>query len=163
MRPNGAKPLNTEADRQAAIAAGHYKDQDPYANRGPTVFISISFTTKRQFLVIPPQRFYYEVKSGVTTYFRTSRSDLFGHYKKQDIINGKLWGDQSVKNKVQPLVTDPVIRLGELYLNYAEAANEAYGPNKAAPGANMTAIDAINKIRTRVGMPGVKSEIHHIY
>ena len=44
------------------------------------------------------------------------------------------------------------MRLGEVYLNYAEAANEAYGPNTPAPGASMTAVDAINLIRTRIGM-----------
>ena len=150
------EPLNTEADRQAAIAAGHYKDQDPYANRDPRFYIDIIYNEAP----IPgytTAKIYYEVKSGVTTYSELLDQTYLG-ITKTGYYQRKLWGDQSVKNKVQPLVTDPVIRLGELYLNYAEAANEAYGPNKAAPGANMTAIDAINKIRTRVGMPGVKSE-----
>jgi hypothetical protein len=48
--------------------------------------------------------------------------------------------------------------LAELYLNYAEAANEAYGPNTAAPGAAMTAVEAINHIRQRVNMPPVLAE-----
>lgn len=44
-----------------------------------------------------------------------------------------------------------VFRLAELYLNYAEAANEA-ADNGLAPNA---AVDAVNKVRTRVGMPGI--------
>ncbi len=150
------EPLNTEADRQAAIAAGHYKDQDPYANRDPRFYIDIIYNEAP----IPgytTAKIYYEIKNGVTTYSELLDQTYLG-ITKTGYYQRKLWGDQSVKNKVQPLITDPVIRLGELYLNYAEAANEAYGPNKAAPGANMTAIDAINKIRTRVAMPNVKSE-----
>tara|TARA_R110001592_G_scaffold123108_4_gene330637 strand:- start:21699 stop:23618 length:1920 start_codon:yes stop_codon:yes gene_type:complete len=48
-----------------------------------------------------------------------------------------------------------VFRMAEIYLNYAEAANEAYGPSGSAPGASITALDAVNKIRNRVGMPNV--------
>ncbi len=51
-----------------------------------------------------------------------------------------------------------MIRLGELYLNYAEATNEAYGPNGTAPGATMTAVEAINVIRTRIKQPAVLPE-----
>lgn len=53
------------------------------------------------------------------------------------------------------LLTDPIIRLAEVYLNYAEAANEAYGPDGQAPGATMTALQALNTVRDRVGMPAV--------
>ncbi len=28
-------PLNTQADREAAAALGHYNEQDPYSNRDP--------------------------------------------------------------------------------------------------------------------------------
>ena len=45
--------------------------------------------------------------------------------------------------------------MAELYLNYAEAVNEAYGPNGSAGGLSLTAIDAVNKVRERAGMPGV--------
>jgi hypothetical protein len=67
----------------------------------------------------------------------------------------KMWWNNSTKNQVSSIFADPLCRLAELYLNYAEAANEAYGPNTAAPGATMTAVQAINAVRTRVGMPNV--------
>ena len=53
----------------------------------------------------------------------------------------------------------PRMRLAEIYLFYAEAANEGYnGPNGKHPAANLTAVDAINEVRNRAGMPGVHSK-----
>ena len=50
----------------------------------------------------------------------------------------------------------PIYRVAELYLNYAEAANQAYGgPMGTAPGARYTAVDALNKVRQRATMPDV--------
>jgi len=48
-----------------------------------------------------------------------------------------------------------VFRLGELYLNFAEAANEAYGPSfKVNVGSwSMSAVEAVNVVRARAGMP----------
>lgn len=50
------------------------------------------------------------------------------------------------------------IRVAQLYLDYAEAMNEAYGPTADPKGYGLTAVDAINMIRNRVGMPAVKAE-----
>jgi len=44
-------------------------------------------------------------------------------------------------------------RLGEVYLNYAEAMNEAYGPTDTKYG--LSAVDAVNAIRKRAGMPNL--------
>ncbi|UMB52410.1 RagB/SusD family nutrient uptake outer membrane protein [Lutibacter sp. A64] len=49
-----------------------------------------------------------------------------------------------------------LFRLGEVLLNYAEAMNEAYGPENAST-YGMTALDAVNKIRTRANMPNFPS------
>ena len=43
----------------------------------------------------------------------------------------------------------PIIRLAELYLNYAEAFNEYYGPDQKV-------YDALNKVRVRSGVPTVE-------
>lgn len=43
----------------------------------------------------------------------------------------------------------PEMRLADLYLLYAEAINEAYGPTA-------TALDYINRVRERAGIPGVE-------
>lgn len=148
-------PLNTATDRAAAIALGHYSDQDPYANRDPRFYVDVIYNQA----TVPgytPAAIYYTMTNGSPVY-----SALLNHTYLGITYTGyyarKLWGDQSVLNKVSPLLTDPIIRLGELYLDYAEAANEAYGPSTPAPGATMTAIDAINKVRTRIGQPNVLS------
>ncbi|GAB1416687.1 RagB/SusD family nutrient uptake outer membrane protein [Paludibacter sp.] len=47
----------------------------------------------------------------------------------------------------------PFVRLAEIYLNYAEAVNELYGPKGVPPFAPLTAEDAINTIRRRVKLP----------
>ena len=50
-----------------------------------------------------------------------------------------------------------IIRLGEIYLNYAEAMNEAYGPvGKGIYGKS--AREAVNEVRGRVGMPEVLAD-----
>lgn len=49
----------------------------------------------------------------------------------------------------------PNMRLAHVYLIYAECANEAYGPKGAVPGANLTAVDAVNIVRARANMPEV--------
>ena len=46
---------------------------------------------------------------------------------------------------------NPRVRYTEIYLNYAEAANEAYGP-KADGGNGFSAYDVIKAIRQRAGL-----------
>jgi hypothetical protein len=70
----------------------------------------------------------------------------------------KIWGEASQFNKTSVRYTDPLMRLTELYLNYAEAANEAYGPTGMAPGATMNAVQAINLVRSRIGMAEVQPQ-----
>lgn len=149
------EPLNTAADRDAAIAAGHYKEQDPYANRDPRFYIDI---IHNQSPAIGWQngkaQIWYQTVNGKTQYSELLNQSYAG-ITHTGYYNRKYWGNQSVKNQIKPDYTDPIIRLAELYLNYAEAANEAYGPNTPAPGATMTAVQAINVIRARVNMPDV--------
>lgn len=47
---------------------------------------------------------------------------------------------------------NPLMRLADIYLMYAEAANEAYGSgNGRVPGATLSALEAVNKVRERAG------------
>lgn len=150
-------PLNTNADRQKAISLGHFKEQDPYANRDPRLANNIIYN---QSPAVGWQngkaQIWYQTVNGVDQYselmdFNLGRT-ITGYWVR------KYWGDQSTKNPISPAYSDPLIRLAEVYLNYAEATNEAYGPNTAAPGSDLTAVQAINIIRNRIGMPNVLSE-----
>ena len=56
-----------------------------------------------------------------------------------------------------------MIRLAELYLNFAEAANEAYGPtyvvaSDVSGSTAMSAVDAVNIVRNRADMCDVRSQ-----
>ncbi len=46
------------------------------------------------------------------------------------------------------------MRFTEIYLIYAEAANEAYGPQGSAPNVSYSAYDVIKKLRERAGITG---------
>ncbi len=46
----------------------------------------------------------------------------------------------------------PHMRYTEQFLNYAEAANEAFGPTTPAPGCSYSAYDVIKAIRARAGI-----------
>ena len=52
----------------------------------------------------------------------------------------------------QLTVPFPIIRLGEIYLSYAEALNEYYGQSKATE-----ILQYLNAIRERAGIPGYKA------
>jgi hypothetical protein len=80
-----------------------------------------------------------------------------GYYlKKFCVTNYNLSLSTSIKPKSWVLM-----RIAEVYLNYAEAMNEAYGPDAKPVINGVTAIfsarEALNKIRTRtdVNLPGI--------
>ncbi len=158
------EPLNTEADRNAAIAKGHYDDQNPYENRDPRFYNNVIYnmapiTWKKVKNDEYPDKanMYYTNKNGKIEYATHISRDYkgtsyTGYYAR------KYAGDYSYQNNVGRIITDPLIRLAELYLNYAEAVNEASGPTGTAGSMNLTAIDAINVIRNRAEMPDLKQE-----
>ncbi len=151
--------LNTQADRDAAIAAGKFKEQDPYANRDPRFYIDIIHNQASNIIGWSNSKaqIWYQMVNGVAIYGELVDQSYLG-ITRTGYYSRKRWPENSVKNKTNKNVTDPIIRLGELYLNYAEAANEAYGPNGSAPGASMTALGAVNLIRNRIGQPNVLAQ-----
>ncbi|WP_430932612.1 RagB/SusD family nutrient uptake outer membrane protein [Saccharicrinis sp. 156] len=67
--------------------------------------------------------------------------------------NWKLKADANFKNNAKTSHMFNFIRLADLYLFYAEAANRAYGPTTPAPGFSMSAVEVLNELRARVDMP----------
>jgi starch-binding outer membrane protein, SusD/RagB family len=147
-------PLNTEAERDAATAAGHYNEQNPFVNRDPRLATDIIYNQS-------PCKGWTDGKAQIY-YDGTTPSELLTTAWNGRSYTGyllrKYWADNSIKNQESHIVADPIFRLSELYLNYGEAVNEAYGPNGTAPGSTMTALQAINRIRSKSGMPDVLSE-----
>ena len=151
-------PLNTEAQRAAATAAGKYNEQDPYSNRDPRFENAVVYNGCT-FQGYSPASIYINEDgskpSGSLLAYPQSASDgvsetFYYERKRTGALSNK--GNQNV------ILTDPIIRLAEVYLNYAEAANEAWGPDGKSASATLSAVEAINTVRERVEMPAVLAE-----
>lgn len=117
---------------------------DPYANRDPrltySVVVNNSTWTNRTI----------ECWVGGKDGEGTRQTSTTGYYLKK-FLTDKL--DLSTnKTAVHSWI---LFRYGEILLNYAEAMNEAYGPDTDFFGDGYTARWAINQIRTRATMPAV--------
>ncbi|MFV0593994.1 MAG: RagB/SusD family nutrient uptake outer membrane protein [Draconibacterium sp.] len=129
---------------QNLVSAYEYKGDpvadDPYANRDPrlayTIVTNNSWWNNRTMEIWPGGRDDYNNNN-------TSRT---GYYLKK-FLNDNLNLVQDEK-KLRSWV---VFRLGEIYLNYAEAMNEAYGPDNNN-GYGLTAREALNMVRSRPGV-----------
>lgn len=157
-------PIRTEQERAAAITANHYLDQDPYANRDPRFYKTILYDGCPVQGATGGVNIHYDPSTN--TYPQTKLSSVnrglgiaWGSNDTKGFSNTgyyaqKRWNGQLGSTGSSYYQSDPLIRMAELYLNYAEAVNEAYGPTGSAKG-QITAIDALNMIRERAGMPNV--------
>lgn len=151
--------LVTEEDRRKAEESFHYDDMDPYANREPRFYGNIFFnqadiTWSAVNAGEEPNKFncYYTNEGGKQVYstFAQGYAGLIGD-TKTGYVARKYTGDWHYGRQTpRPKLYDTLFRLAELYLNYAEAANEAYGPQGKSPQGTMTALEAMNVIRRRV-------------
>ena len=85
--------------------------------------------------------------------------ELFEGGKQASTCYGGFWLHKhypsAISNTIWQYVPNSTLfQLNEIYLNYAEAMNEAYGPDDSH-GYGMTAREAVNRIRARSGMPDV--------
>lgn len=140
--------------RPITDANSGYNPQDPYTNRDPRLADNILYngTVFRK----------SEILTG--TY---PKVDAKGNPEYDDNIN---YGSTStrtgyylkklLREDVSPLASSkieqqhlyPRIRYTELFLAYAEAANDAWGPKADPTGVGFTAYDVIKKIRERAGL-----------
>ena len=162
------EPLVTEEDKAAAIAAGHYNPQNPYADRDPRLDMTIvhdgsadaAASGKVINIYYDPAKKNYPVTklSGVNVTFGIdwgSKDNGTQGYSSTGYYCKKYWDGKLGSKGTSHYHIDPIVRVAELFLNYAEAVNEAYGPNGAAGGLDLTAVQAVNIIRNRVGQPDV--------
>lgn len=153
--------LVTEADRQAAALKGHYDEQDPYANRDPRLAGNIyynqhdiTWSSQNMNQGEEANKFncYYTMKDGkqVFSTFAQGYGGLLGD-TQTGYVGRKRFGDwHAGKKSPVPSQSDVLFRMVELYLNYAEATNEAFGPDGKSPSGDMTALEALNVVRERV-------------
>jgi hypothetical protein len=76
-------------------------------------------------------------------------------YLERKFVTGKCNSVDNEWNSINIII--PYLRLADVYLMYAEAVLQGYGtPQSSVPGY-LTAEEAVNKVRTRAGIPGVDS------
>lgn len=113
-----------------------YKPTDPYTNRDPRFYTNILYNDA------PWQGRKMEMWDGGNDYRSTGTS-----YTQTRYYCKKMWPvefDNQLNKKA--IMNFIFFRYGEILLNYAEAQNEAVGPD-------FTVYNAINLIRRRAGMP----------
>ena len=130
-----------------------------YANRDPRFYINIIYNGGKPHGTIGGQPHYFGTYPN-GPYDPSSTAD-----EANDVITGymcKKWWAPSMTRDLGTGVNSSIryngvwIRATQVYLDYAEAMNEAYGPNNDN-GYGLTAVEAINLIRERVGMVPVNS------
>lgn len=152
--------------------ASGYNPQDPFVNRDPRFYNAILFdgvpwkvtsspkntSGKADLAIINEEgNFGADLDNPSRTTSPLIVYNLTGLRIRKWIPNGAYW-NSGYQGAFSYHINNISFRMAEVYLNYAEAVNEAYGPNGIAPGGTLTAIDAINKIRNRVGMPNVDAK-----
>lgn len=146
--------------RPNIVAQSGYNDQYPYEDRDPRFYSSIYYNGATRHLDKPDEKVkIYDnampkdsscaISATLVQYTRT------GYYLRK---YNRHTSSFEKPNEGQLRA----FRLAELYLNFAEAANRAsYGPTGKVPGVSgqpdMSALEAVNIIRDRAGMPEVQS------
>lgn len=86
--------------------------------------------------------------------------EIYQGGRDEDTCHGGFWLHKHYPSIISSTVwtytpNSTLFQLNEIYLNYAEAMNEAYGPDSDPEGYGMTARQAVNIIRARSGMPDI--------
>jgi hypothetical protein len=131
-------------------ATSGYNPKDPYASRDPRLdkYILLNGTTFKKSVIASGT---YPSESGETedNLNHGSTSTCTGYYLKK-LLNENANPLTSNQSKTYHLY--PRIRYTEIFLAYAEAANDAWGPKGDPTGIGYTAYDVIKAIRERAGL-----------
>lgn len=124
---------DTEVNGGAITKSGTYK---MYCNREPRFYITVSYNNS-----------YFTQEKRQFNFFNGSKDNPHTHDAPQNgyLIRKKISPDLNVKQGTYKYRPGIVYRLGEAYLNYAEALNES------DPG-NVEILYYLNKIRERAGI-----------
>jgi hypothetical protein len=135
----------TDADKYHAMTGSTVMIPNLHLGREPRFYASIGFD--KGIYRTWGQKWNLLMKKGEMYGRRGNTND----YVITGYVLKKVCHPNSEGNSYNKLVTYPwpIIRLAELYLNYAEAYNEYYGPDQKV-------YDALNKVRVRSGVPTVE-------
>ena len=127
-----------------------YDPNNPYANRDPRLDDNILYngTTFRKTVIITGT-YPNENDESLDNINYGNTSTRTGYYLKK-LLRDDVSPLQSSLVEQQHIY--PRIRYTEMFLAYAEAANDAWGPKADPKGVGFTAYDVIKAIRTRAGL-----------
>jgi hypothetical protein len=136
-----------------------YVEQDPYKGRDPRFYHDIIHNGSE-----PYPGYKMDLCNRVEGASAPGGGDIL--YESGQIVQGytttgtymRKWMG-NVWNAALPQVW-PYIRLSEVYLNFAEAANEAWGSATTRPECRYSALEALNKVRNRAQMPDLPEKFH---
>lgn len=124
-----------------------YNAQNPYANRDPRLAMYIIYNGQPAGINSSAINTQSDNASNLDGLNKdVSKSTRTGYYMKK-LLRQDVNLDPTVNSKQYHYV--PRIRYTEMYLNFAEAANEAWGPKG---GGELNAYGVIKKIRERAGI-----------
>lgn len=127
-----------------------FNSQNPYVNRDPRFYHSILFNQMR-----------WTSESGRYLELWNGGSERLpeNFYNRSGYLARKFWAPNRDQFSGRENENNHAIyfRLAEMYLIYAEAANELGGPQYKITGSDMSAVDAVNIVRARVKMPPVQA------
>ncbi len=144
--PGGASGITPTQDLVNAYEYNGIPDQqNPYANRDPRMGMTIVTNNSNW------NGRTIDESPGGTDDMTKANSSRTGYYLKKFLVDAVNLVQGGTKTHHWPL-----FRYGEILLEYAEAMNEAYGPDNNN-GYRLTARQALNMVRSRAGvnMPAV--------
>lgn len=150
--------------------AGSFDPKNPYDNRDPRLRFLIYVNGDDMYPSFPgaTNKYfapYYTSDPAASNGYHYNFFKNKGYVLTGYVVRGK---NRMPKNNNQEGRTDvwrraPYIRVAQLYLDLAEAANELYGPTGRIPGTEdgddyNTALGAVNRVRQRATMAQVRRE-----
>lgn len=132
-----------------------YDPQNPYVGRDPRLALTVAVNGDAKWPDYNTDvlETFYGGKNGEPQAGATPT----GYYLKKMMNKSVILQAGKENTKLHNWV---IFRLGEFYLNYAEAAYQVTGSANMIPeGCNLTARDAVNIVRDRVKMPAIEAGI----
>ena len=128
-----------------------YDPQNPYANRDPrlddnVLYNDVQFGSGGNIVITGK---YPDDNNGIVDNLNANdNSTRTGYYMKK-LLRSDVSASKGLSKQYHIY---PRIRYTEIFLAYAEAANDAWGPKNDPTGIGFTAYDVIKKIRERAGL-----------
>ncbi|MCT4587126.1 MAG: RagB/SusD family nutrient uptake outer membrane protein [Carboxylicivirga sp.] len=141
---SGNCPTQNLVDAYDMQSGFTYDPQNPYANRDERLLHTI-VVNQSEWAYGETMNIYKGGKDGAPIKGATPT----GYYLKKFAMNNT---NLNSANETKHKMIWILFRLGEMYLNYAEAASQINGVNGTDAELTLSAIDAINKVRDRKGL-----------